>query len=136
MDSSWILPRWYMVSMAPSTPPRSLMASNSFVHGFFDDVGEGVDDVAALPGVFVEVEAEFFVDDHLDGYGAAHAFFRWRGDGFVVGVGVQAVAVVEQCVQRLQRVVRMSLNWISCACRERPDVWMWYFIIWLRALAP
>ena len=29
----------------------------------------------------------------------------------------------------------MSLNWISCACKERPDVWMWYLSFWLRSLA-
>src|SRR3546814_4130884 len=55
-----------------------------------------------LPGVLDEVEPHFLVDDHLDGDGAAHAFFGGRGDGFVVGVGVQAVAVVEQGVQGLQ----------------------------------
>jgi len=73
------------------------------VHGLFHQVGEFLDHVAALPGVFVEVEAEFLVDDHLDRHGAAHAFLGGRGDGFVVGVGVQAVAVVEQRVQGLQR---------------------------------
>ena len=30
----------------------------------------------------------------------------------------------------------MSLKSISCAWSERPDVWMWYFNIWLRSLAP
>jgi hypothetical protein len=29
----------------------------------------------------------------------------------------------------------MSLNWISRACSDRPDVWMWYFNIWLRGPA-
>ena len=33
-------------------------------------------------------------------------------------------------------VVRMSLKAISCACRLRPLVWMWYFSFWLRSLAP
>ena len=33
-------------------------------------------------------------------------------------------------------VVRMSLKSISCACSERPDVWMWYLSIWARADAP
>lgn len=82
------------------------------VHGLFHQVGELVDHEAALPGVLVEVQAQLFVDDHLDGHGAAHAFFRRRGDGLVVGVGVQAVAVVEQGVQRLQRgadVVELDL---------------------------
>ena len=33
-------------------------------------------------------------------------------------------------------VVRMSLKSISCACSERPEVWMWYFSICPRGLAP
>ena len=32
--------------------------------------------------------------------------------------------------------MRMSLNDISCACRDRPDVWMWYFRRWARSEAP
>lgn len=73
------------------------------VHGFFHDVGEVLDRETALPRVLVEIQAQLFVDDHLDRHRAAHAFFGGRGDGLVVGVGVQAVAVVEQRVQRLQR---------------------------------
>ena len=30
----------------------------------------------------------------------------------------------------------MSLKSISCACSDRPLVWMWYFSFWLRSLAP
>ena len=30
----------------------------------------------------------------------------------------------------------MSLKSISCACRDRPDVWTWYLSFWLRSLAP
>ena len=33
-------------------------------------------------------------------------------------------------------MVRMSLKSISCACSERPDVWMWYLSIWARSEAP
>ncbi|MNY17210.1 hypothetical protein D3C86_1505130 [compost metagenome] len=33
-------------------------------------------------------------------------------------------------------VVRMSLKSISCACSERPEVWMWYFSFCERSLAP
>ena len=33
-------------------------------------------------------------------------------------------------------VVRMSLNAISCACSERPDVWMWYLSFCERSLPP
>lgn len=30
----------------------------------------------------------------------------------------------------------MSLKSISWACRERPEVWTWYFSFWLRSPAP
>ncbi len=33
-------------------------------------------------------------------------------------------------------MVRMSLNWISWACSDRPEVWMWYLSICERLLAP
>ena len=33
-------------------------------------------------------------------------------------------------------VVRISLKSISCACKDRPDVCMWYLSFWLRSLAP
>jgi hypothetical protein len=48
---------------------------------------------------------------------------------------VQAVAVVEDRVQRLQRradVVEADLLGVQ----RRPEVWMWYFSIWLRGEAP
>ena len=51
--SSWILPRWYMVSIAPSTPPRSEIALELLVDGLLDEVGELLDDERALPGVLV-----------------------------------------------------------------------------------
>ncbi|MCW0416172.1 hypothetical protein NB689_001926 [Xanthomonas sacchari] len=82
------------------------------VHRFFHQVGELLDDEAALPGVLAEVQPQLLVDDHLDRHRAAHAFLGRRGDRLVVGVGVQAVAVVEQRVQRLQRgadVVELDL---------------------------
>jgi len=58
------------------------------------------------------------VDDELDGDGAAHGVFRGGGDGFVEGVGVQAVAVVEQGVERLQGgadVVELDLLGVEAA---------------------
>jgi len=33
-------------------------------------------------------------------------------------------------------VVRISLKSISCACSERPDVWMWYFSFCERSSPP
>ena len=82
------------------------------VDGFLDHVGEVVDGEAALPGVLVEIDPQLLVDDHLDRDRAAHAFLGRGGDRFVVGVGVQAVAVVEQGVHGLQRgadVVELDL---------------------------
>src|SRR3546814_4990878 len=78
-------------------------------------------DVCSSDLVLDEVEPHFLVDDHLDGDGAAHAFFGGRGDGFVVGVGVQAVAVVEQGVQGLQGgadVVELDLLRVQGAARS------------------
>ena len=53
--------------------------------------------------VLVLRQAELFVDDELDGHGAAHTVFRGRCDGLVVRIGVQRVAVVVDGVKRLQR---------------------------------
>ena len=86
-------------------------------------------------GFSSEVQAQLAVDDQLDRHRAAHALLGRRGDRLVVGVGVQRVAVVEQRVQRLQRgadVVELDFLRVQ----ERPEVWMWYFSIWLRGPAP
>jgi hypothetical protein len=40
-------------SIAPSTPPRSLIALELLQHGLFDEVGQLVDDEAALQRVLV-----------------------------------------------------------------------------------
>ena len=41
-------------------------------HGLFDQLGQLVDDEAALEGVLVDREAPLPVDDELDGQGPAH----------------------------------------------------------------
>ena len=133
--SSWILPRWYMVSMAPSTPPRSLRSSNSRVDGLLDEVGQGLDQERALQGVLRPVQPELPVDDQLDGHRLAHALLRGRRQRLIEGVGVQRVAVVEQRIERLQRraaVVELDLLRVQVA----PEVCTWYLSIWLRAAAP
>jgi hypothetical protein len=43
-------------------------------HGFLDQVGELVDDEAALQGVLVARESPLLVDDHLDGQRPADGF--------------------------------------------------------------
>ena len=72
-------------------------------HSFLHQVGQLLNDEGPLQRVFILGQAQFLVDDELDGHGAAHAALRRRGDGLVVGVGVQRVAVVVDRVQRLQR---------------------------------
>ena len=72
-------------------------------HRFLDQVGQLLDDEGALQRVFVLGQAQLLIDDELDGHGPAHAGFGRRGDGLVVGVGVQRVAVVVDRVERLQR---------------------------------
>src|SRR5690606_8242530 len=86
--------------------------------GGFHEVGELFDDEGALERVLILGQAELLVDDELDGHGAAHAFLGGRGDGLVVGVGVQAVAVVVDGVERLQRgadVVEVDLLRVEAA---------------------
>ena len=72
-------------------------------HGGLDQVGELLDDEAALQRVLVHRQAPLAVDDHLDRERTTHAVGGGGGDGFVVGVGVQAVGVVVDGAQRLQR---------------------------------
>jgi hypothetical protein len=56
-----------------------------------------------LARVFVFRQPPFAVDDELNRHRTAHAVFGGRGDGFVEGVGVQAVAVVVDGDEGLQR---------------------------------
>ncbi len=72
-------------------------------HRFLDEVGQLLDDEAALVGVLVLAEAPFAIDDELDRHRAAHALLGRRRDRLVVGVGVQRVGVVVCRDQRLQR---------------------------------
>jgi hypothetical protein len=81
-------------------------------HRFFHQLGQLVDDEAALVRVLVLRQAPLAVDDQLDRHRAAHAVFGGRGDRLVEGVGVQAVGVVVGGDQRLQRgadVVELDL---------------------------
>jgi hypothetical protein len=57
--------------MAPSTPPRG-DGFEFLEHGFFDQVGQLVDDEGALVRVLVLRQAPLAVDDQLDGHRAAH----------------------------------------------------------------
>src|SRR5207248_1208017 len=57
----------------------------------------------ALPRVLDLVEAELAIDDELNRDRAPYALLGRRGERLVVGIGVQAVAVVEQRIEGLQR---------------------------------
>ncbi len=80
--------------------------------GLLDEVGELLDDEAALVGVLVHGEPPLLVDDHLDGQGPAHGLVGGGGDGFVEGVGVEAVGIVvegDQCLEGGADVVEVHL---------------------------
>ena len=81
-------------------------------HGLLDELGHRLDDEGALERILVLRPAELAVDDHLDRERATHRLLGRRRDRLVVGVGVQAVAVVGDRVERLQRsadVVELDL---------------------------
>ncbi len=87
-------------------------------HRFFHQFGELFDDEAALRGVLVFRQAPFAVDDELNRHRTAHAVFGGRGDGLVERVGMQAVAVVVDGDQRLERgadVVELHLLRVQAA---------------------
>lgn len=72
-------------------------------HRLFYHIGEFFDDKTALVHVLVLAQPPFAVDDQLYGKGAAHRLRAWCGDGLVIGVGVEAVAVVVDGNESLQR---------------------------------
>jgi len=122
MLSSWMRPRWYIVSIAPSTPPRSEIRFELLVDRGLDQVGQRLDRERALPGVLGEVEAELAVDDQLDRDGAPHRLLGRRGDRLIVGIRWRLLQL-SKIAYIACSVVRMSLKLISCAWRLRPDVW-------------
>ena len=80
-------------------------------HRLFDEISEFLDDEGALAGVFILGQTPFAVDDHLDRQRPPDRRLRRRGDRFVVGVGMQTVAVVvggNQCLQRGSNVVEID----------------------------
>lgn len=71
-------------------------------HRLFDHVGEFLDDKAALQHILVFGQAPLPVDDQLDGQGSPYRLGTGGGDGLVIGVGVQTVAVVIDGAEGLQ----------------------------------
>ncbi len=75
---------------------------------------------APCSGFWTRVQTQLLVDDHLDRHRAAHGLLRRRRDRLVVGVGVQAVAVVEQRIKRLKcraDVVELYFLGVQAAAR-------------------
>ncbi len=72
-------------------------------YGLLHEAGELLDDVGALDRVLVAGQPPLLVDDHLDGQRATDGVLGRSGHRLVVGVGVQAVAVVVDGAQGLQR---------------------------------
>ena len=90
-------------------------------NGLFHQFGEFINDESALERILVFGQPQFVVDDELYGHGAAHRFLGRRGDGLVVCVGVQRVAVVVYGIQRLQGgadVVEGDLLGVQAAARR------------------
>ena len=89
-------------------------------HRLFDQVGEFLDDKTALVHVLILGQPPFTVDDELDGQRPADRLLARGGDGLVIGVGVQAVAVVVNGTERLQGgadVVELDLLAVQAAAR-------------------
>ena len=81
-------------------------------HRLLHQFRELFDDERTLQRVLVLGEAQLLVDDELDRQSPANTLFGGRGDGLVVRVGVQAVAVVgegEQGLQGRANVVELNL---------------------------
>ena len=81
-------------------------------HRFFDQLGELVDDKAALQRILVFRQTPFAIDDQLDRHGTTHTVFGRRGDRLIKRIGVQAVGIVvggNECLQRGADVVELDL---------------------------
>ena len=102
-DSSWIRPRWYMRSIAPSTPPRSEMRRNSSsTASSTRSVSSSMMKLPCSGFSFFARPSSWLMMSWI-AMRAPHALLGGRGDRLVVGVGVQRVAVVVDRVERLQR---------------------------------
>lgn len=72
-------------------------------HGFLHQVCEFFDNERTLQGVLIFCETQLPVNDKLDCHRSSHRFLGGGRDGFIVGIGVQRIAVVVDGIQRLQR---------------------------------
>ena len=79
-------------------------------NGFFHQAGEFIDDERPLVRVFVLRQPPLLINDELHRQCPAHGFLRRRRYGLVIGIGVQAVAIViggDQCLQGRANIVEI-----------------------------
>ena len=135
MLSSWILPRWYIVSIAPKTPPLRDRASNSCrTASSTKSVNSSTMNEPCI-GFSVLVQPLSLLTINW----IASALLTDSSVGVVIASSYALVCsefALSWIANRACKVVRISLKSISCACRLRPLVWIWYFNFWLRSSAP
>src|SRR5690606_38558287 len=73
------------------------------VYRFLDEIGQLIDDKGALPRILAVIQAQLLRNDELYGNRAPYGLLRGSCDRLVERVRMQAVAVVEHRIQRLQR---------------------------------
>src|SRR4051794_26157895 len=72
-------------------------------HGFFNKICKFFNQKASLVRVFIFGCAQFAVYDQLDGHCPTHTVFCGSSNGLIISVGMEAVAVIVDCIQCLQR---------------------------------
>ena len=83
--------------------PSSLRNSIEFSqHSFLDKVGQRFQHITSLNEIICQCCSQFTIDDQLNGHSSSHTFFCWCGDGFIISVRMQAVAIVINGIQCLQ----------------------------------
>ena len=71
-------------------------------YSLFHQLRQLIDNEGSLVGVFIARQSPLIIDNQLDRQSSAYRLLGGGGDGFVEGIGVQAVAVVIDGNQRLQ----------------------------------
>ena len=91
------------------------------VDGLFNKICQFVDDERPLPRVLAEIQAQLARDDHLDCHSAPHRLLGRCRNRLIKCIRMQAVAVIEQCIERLQRganVVKTDLLRVQASARR------------------
>src|SRR5210317_2460078 len=71
-------------------------------HCLLNQVGQGFDDKTPLPGVFTEIEPELTINNQLHSDSSSYRSFCWRGNRLVKSIGMEAITVIKDRIQRLQ----------------------------------